>query len=137
VNENRITVVCLIALDEQGCFLATKRPAGKQLAMMWEFPGGKIENGETPEVALRREIKEELAWEIGALEPLSIVEHSYDFADIQLIPFLHRCKVRPHIVLTEHIDSKWMQKSDWHTYSWAPADLPVISQLLSKDIVDA
>ncbi len=119
-------------LDEQGCFYATQRPVDKSLALHWEFPGGKVEVGEHPENALRREIEEELLWTVGEIEPLSEVKHAYDFGIIRLTPFLHRCAERPSLSLTEHIDSRWMHSSDWDGYTWAPADVPVVKQLLNE-----
>ena len=128
----QIHVVCLVALDERGCFYATQRPQGKKLALHWEFPGGKVESGEHPEKALRREIEEELLWTVGDLEPLPDVKHTYDFGTIRLTPFLHRCIERPDFSLTEHIDSRWMHSSDWHGYTWAPADIPIVENLVSE-----
>lgn len=91
-----------------------------------------MESGEHPENALRREIKEELLWSLGDLKPLTEVIHEYDFGTIRLKPFLHRCIDRPKFSLTEHVDSRWMHSSDWDKYTWAPADVPIVEQLLNE-----
>ncbi len=124
-----ITVVCLVLFDKHGAFLATQRPAGKHLGLYWEFPGGKVENGESPECALRREIQEELGIEVGALQPMSPVTHSYAFGSIRLLPFRSSCSSRPRLTLTEHADAKWITPSDWQSLQWAPADIPIIHEL--------
>ena len=129
---NEIHVVCLVLVDACGYFYATKRPGDKRMAFHWEFPGGKVEPGENPESALRREIEEELTWSAGALERLPDSIHSYEFGTIRLTPFFHRCIVRPEFFLTEHIDSRWMHASDWEGFLWAPADVPIVEQLLKK-----
>ncbi|MCD8482294.1 MAG: (deoxy)nucleoside triphosphate pyrophosphohydrolase [Verrucomicrobia bacterium] len=127
------TVVCLILQDREGLVLATQRPAHKRLGLLWEFPGGKVEQGEDPESALRREIKEELGIALGDVYRQLEVLHCYDFGTIQLIPFLARCHEHPLIVLHEHADSCWLTLNKWQSLQWAPADIPVIENLLNSE----
>lgn len=124
-----IDVVCLVLQDTTGAVLATQRPADKRLGLSWEFPGGKVEAGEEPETALRREIYEELTLPIGRVNRLADVIHKYDFGTVRLIPFLSYCVERPCIQLTEHIASAWVNSGEWERLQWAPADIPVLSQL--------
>lgn len=122
-------VTCLILSDPDGCVLATQRPNHKSLGGFWEFPGGKVEAGETPEDALRREIREELLLDLGPLEALTPVTHAYDFGAIRLLPFLARCAGRPSVHLVEHMDSRWIAPADFATIDWAPADLPILVEI--------
>lgn len=80
-------------VDRDGRILLTQRPPGKSLAGLWEFPGGKVEAGETPETALIRELREELAIDIqrSCLAPLSFVSHPYD--DFHLLMPLYACRL--------------------------------------------
>ena len=71
-------------------FYATQRPGNKRMAFHWEFPGGKVESGEKPEEALRRDIKEELTWKVTDLEQLPDSVYLYEFGTIRLTPFLHK-----------------------------------------------
>lgn len=123
-----LQVVCLVLQNADGAILATRRPVHKHLGGLWEFPGGKIEPGETAEAALRREIIEELHLELGDLQPLVPVEHAYDFGTIRLLPFrgtLHA----PVIRLTEHTDARWLPPEALHSVEWMPADIPILAQL--------
>lgn len=124
-----IDVVCLVLQDTTGAVLATQRPRNKRLGLAWEFPGGKVEAGEEAESALRREIHEELTLSIGQVHRLTDVIHEYDFGTVRLIPYLSICAERPSIQLTEHIASAWVGREDWEHLQWAPADIPVLSQL--------
>jgi 8-oxo-dGTP diphosphatase len=126
-----LTVSCLILLDSQNSFLAAQRPLQKSLGGLWEFPGGKVEVGESPEEALRRELREELHLEVDSLHPLAPVTHRYDFGYIRLIPFLARCVARPALELVEHPAVRWVNTSDAHSLQWAPADLPILGELFS------
>jgi len=126
------TVVCLVLVDPEGAFLATQRPKHKRLGLFWEFPGGKVEKGESPMSALRREIQEELGIDIGALEPLPAVEHAYGFGSILLLPYRSSCGTRPVLQLTEHADACWIDLKNWASLKWAPADVPVIKNLLES-----
>ncbi len=95
----------------------------------WLGKGGKVEPGEGPENALRREILEELTLSIGQVHRLDDVIHEYEFGTVRLIPYLSHCARRPYIYLTEHIASVWVGRKDWEQLNWAPADLPVLLQL--------
>jgi 8-oxo-dGTP diphosphatase len=124
-----LIVTCLILIGPDGRVFATRRPWHKSLGGFWEFPGGKVEVGESPEEALRREIREELHLELGALKALTPVEHEYDFGKIHLLPFLARCRERPAVHLVEHIDARWIAPADFATLEWAPADVPILGEI--------
>ena len=130
-----IHVVCLVLVDLDGFFYTTQRPEEKNLALHWEFPGGKVEPNEDPEHALRREIEEELNWSVEGLERLPDSLYQYEFGTICLTPFLHRCSERPELILTEHKDSCWVDSYEWRDLLWAPADIPIINNLLGKAVV--
>jgi 8-oxo-dGTP diphosphatase len=129
-----IDVVCAVIEDSEGRFLACLRPRGKHLAGFWEFPGGKLNPGESPQVALARELHEELSIhaEIGlALDP---VIWSYDNTTIRLMPFL--CKIisgEPQPL--EHERLLWCAPGEFLSLSWADADIPILRQLSSRGFV--
>ena len=124
----------MVLVDPDGNVLATQRPEGKKLGLHWEFPGGKVEEGESPEAALRREIQEELGIRLGALQPMPAVTHEYEFGTIRLLPYQSFCDSRPDLMLTEHIAAKWLCLSDWNSLQWAPADIPVIHELCKNPL---
>jgi 8-oxo-dGTP diphosphatase len=119
-------------VDKKGCLFATQRSSDKSLALHWEFPGGKVEFGEVPEQALRREIKEELSLCVGKLEQMPDSVHQYDFGTICLTPFFHKCVERPEVVLTEHNGFCWVDPLKWEELLWAPADIPIVKNLVSE-----
>jgi len=133
-DDEAVSVVCAVLMDNEGHVLAVKRPLGRQLGGLWEFPGGKIELGESAETALLRELKEELDLnhsELGKFHNLRPVMHAYDFAVIQLIPMLIHCCKRPNFTLSEHTDFCWIHPEKATNLVWAPADLPILRELLS------
>ena len=129
-SERPIEVVCLVLVDQENRFLATQRSGAGPLAMKWEFPGGKVEDGEDHESALRRELQEELCVEVGDLTALASVSHAYDFGNIRLWPFLSRCKQRPQLKLVEHNDYIWCPLTEVDSLDWAPADVPILADLV-------
>ena len=120
-----VTAVALI--DPEGRVLLAQRPAGKSLAGLWEFPGGKVEPGETPESALIRELKEELGidtWK-SCLAPLTFASHSYD--DFHLLMPLFACRRWEGIVQgREGQNLAWVKPAKLRDYPMPPADLPLI-----------
>ncbi len=128
-SERPIDVVCLILVDQENRILATQRPDAGPLAMKWEFPGGKVEDGENHEMALRRELHEELCLEVGDLTALVPVTHAYDFGTIRLWPFLSRCELPPRLKLVEHNDYIWSPLTEINSLDWAPADVPILADL--------
>ncbi|MBM3425974.1 MAG: (deoxy)nucleoside triphosphate pyrophosphohydrolase [Bacteroidetes bacterium] len=127
---NLIQVSCLLLFHE-GKILATQRGGTMDLSGYWEFPGGKVEVGESPENCLIREIREELSIEIHICAAFTPVMHAYPTKQIQLIPFLatwHGGSLK----LTEHAQSQWLTKEDLLSLDWAPADLPIVQEVRAK-----
>lgn len=114
-----------------GKILAAQRKATSKLGGLWEFPGGKIEAGESAKAALIREIEEELEALVDVGEMICEVDHEYDFATIRLTTF-HCELVSGDLVLNDHDDVRWLHPSELRTVEWAPADLPTIDILLAE-----
>lgn len=123
-----IDVTCAIILKENK-ILVTQRSEKMNLPLKWEFPGGKIEENETPENCLLREIKEELNLEIELLEKLEVKCFNYNTFSINLIPFISKY-LAGEIVLVEHKDFKWLTKEELKFLDWASADIPVLEEFL-------
>jgi 8-oxo-dGTP diphosphatase len=127
----KIMLVSAVALiDPEGRVLLAKRPEGKSLAGLWEFPGGKVDPGETPEAALIRELKEELGidtWK-SCLAPLTFASHSYD--DFHLLMPLFACRRWEGIVSGREGQAlAWVRPNQLRDYPMPPADIPLISIL--------
>ena len=127
MNERKhIEVVAAIILRERRIF-ATQRGYG-EWKDWWEFPGGKIEPGESPEDALKREIREELATEIEADELLTTVE--YDYPKFHLTMHCYLCTIiSGDLSLLEHEDARWLALDELDCVKWLPADKDVIEKL--------
>jgi 8-oxo-dGTP diphosphatase len=124
-------VVCGVIQDDIGRFLACLRPAGKHLGGMWEFPGGKVEAGESPKAALARELREELGIDVRVGAALKPVEWTYDRGQIRLLPFLCRI-IRGVPRPLEHEQLRWCPPCDFASLPWAAADLPILDQLCHR-----
>ena len=122
-----LLVSAVALIDPDGRVLLAQRPEGKSMAGLWEFPGGKVEPGETPEVALIRELHEELGIDTWAscLAPLTFASHSYD--DFHLLMPLFACRKWQGIVQgREGQKLAWVKPTALRHYPMPPADLPLI-----------
>jgi 8-oxo-dGTP diphosphatase len=126
-----INVVCAILEDCSGGVFVAKRPEGKSLGGYWEFPGGKIEDGETPQAALVREIREELNVSIAVGDGLPASEFVYESGTVVLHPFWAKIG-NGEIRLNEHVEGKWVQVSALEELRLAPADVPIARGLVSE-----
>ncbi|MER9331748.1 (deoxy)nucleoside triphosphate pyrophosphohydrolase [Mesorhizobium sp. M0152] len=128
----RLLLVAACALvDADGRVLLAQRPEGKQLAGLWEFPGGKVEPGETPEQCLIRELHEEIGieTEIPCLAPLTFASHSYD--DFHLLMPLFICRRFRGIAQPREGQAlKWVRPKQMRDYPMPPADAPLIPFLI-------
>ena len=123
-----IHVTCAI-IERDGLVLAAQRSVIMSLPLKWEFPGGKIEPGESPEECLKRELMEEMGIRVKAGQALLLHTHSYPAFTVTLYPFV--CSVESgNIVLHEHAAITWLAPGDLHGLDWAEADLPVIQSYL-------
>jgi 8-oxo-dGTP diphosphatase len=122
-----IHVACGI-IQHDGLILATQRSASMSLPLKWEFPGGKLEVGETPQVCLVRELQEELGVSVTIGQGLSPLTHSYPSFTVTLYPFLCH-QLQGTITLYEHSDARWLPLNDLLQLDWAEADLPIINML--------
>jgi len=123
-----IRVAAAVLHDSQGRVLVCQRPAGKTLAGLWEFPGGKLEPGEAAEAALRRELYEELGIQVRSCRPLMQLQHEYPERHVELL-----------VWLVEHYDGearglegqalRWVSVQELPTLALLPADLPIIEYL--------
>lgn len=121
-----VEVVAAVIIDENRVF-ATQRGYG-EYKDWWEFPGGKIETGETCEAALIREIKEELDTEISVHQLIKTVE--YDYPSFHLVMHCYLCcVVCGDLVLKEHEAAKWLTEEELTCVQWLPADLEIIDDV--------
>lgn len=121
-----VRVVAAIIIENDKVF-ATQRGYGK-FKDGWEFPGGKIEPGETPEEAIVREIKEELDTEVEVIELLDTVE--YDYPNFHLSMGCFICKIKSgDLVLKEHEAAKWLTKDTLGSVEWLPADMGLVREI--------
>ena len=122
----KIEVVAAVILHENRIF-ATQRGYG-EWKDWWEFPGGKMEAGETPEEALKREIREELATDIGVDDLIETIE--WDYPKFHLTMHCYRCHVeKGSLSLQEHEAAKWLGKDELLSVKWLPADMKVIEDV--------
>ena len=135
--QRRIEVVAAVIFDEQGRIFATQRGYG-EWKDWWEFPGGKMETGETPQQALRREIHEELDAEIEVGELLRTID--YDYPNFHLTMHCFKCRLEVQrdkvqgtkakdYTLLEHEAAKWLAPNELQSVQWLPADEDLIEEL--------
>ncbi len=125
-----VQVVAAALIDTDRRVLIAQRPEGKDMAGLWEFPGGKIESGETPEYALMRELEEELGVQTRpcCFSPIAYASHSYERFHLLMPLFI--CRVWRGVPSPkEHKALKWVRPADMYDYPMPAADLPLVSAL--------
>ena len=131
MTKNVIRVVAAIITRGDGQVLVTRRAPDKNEGGRWEFPGGKIEPGETPEAALAREISEEL--EISVKVGQLFMESTHSYSDLEVLLQAYFCEqVGGSLHLTVHDRAEWADRKDLARYDFAPADVPIVKALALK-----
>lgn len=129
--QSPLIVICGI-IQKEGQILLAQRNQQKHLAGYWEFPGGKLEENETEEECLKREIKEELGVEIIVDSFLMENRHDYGSKEILLKSYLCQLVNNIDIILTDHDRVEWVAISDLISYNLAPADIPIVKALKNE-----
>ena len=129
-----LAVVCVALIDTDGRVLLAQRPEGKPMAGLWEFPGGKIGAGETPEAALIRELREELGIDVAesCLAPFTFASHAYEDFHILLLLYLCR-RWQGHVTPREGQRLAWVRKAKFADYAMPEADKPLVAML--RDVI--
>tara|TARA_B110000908_G_C10190560_1_gene420255 strand:- start:643 stop:1020 length:378 start_codon:yes stop_codon:yes gene_type:complete len=124
-----IQVLCGIISNSEGKIFIARRKEGKSMAGKWEFPGGKLEEDETEQDCLKRELREELDMEVEVGEKLGVNEHHYKNFSIRLIAY--QCEfISATYELTDHDTYEWVPKKELNNYDLAEADIPLIKQIV-------
>ncbi|WP_075618872.1 (deoxy)nucleoside triphosphate pyrophosphohydrolase [Paenisporosarcina indica] len=129
-----INVVGAIIINDKKEILCALRSEKMALPNLWEFPGGKIEHGESHEKALIREIREELSCEIEVHQFVEDTVYEYETFTINLITYISKV-INGTPFASEHAELKWVPIQELLTLEWAPADIPAVNKLLSNQIV--
>ena len=132
LSEQAVIVVVAAVIEEDGRFLLTRRQSGVHLAGLWEFPGGKIDEGETHAAALAREIHEELDTDVNVGDRVFAVTHAYDDRTVAL--YFYRCTLRgePRPLLGQEM--RWVARADLATLGFPPADEELIKLLTESPV---
>ena len=126
-----IDVVCALIQNDNGQILACKRARGSHLAGRWEFPGGKVEPGESKRAALLREIQEELGVSVEIDEAFVAVKWTDGRVEICLSPYICRLiSGNPHPL--DHEEIRWCVPDELNLLNWAPADIPILQEWLER-----
>ncbi|AJK68568.1 (deoxy)nucleoside triphosphate pyrophosphohydrolase [Corynebacterium marinum] len=128
--KKRINVTGAVLTDGDKV-LAARRGPDKALPGFWEFPGGKIEAGETPEESLARELKEELLCQAAVGDYITTTEYEYDFGIVILSTYFCTL-IEGDPQLTEHEEIRWIPAAELHTLNWAPADVPAVEIIAAQ-----
>tara|TARA_B100000959_G_C14582793_1_gene460649 strand:+ start:122 stop:586 length:465 start_codon:yes stop_codon:yes gene_type:complete len=133
-NLPKIIRVTAAIIEKEGKILIAKRKAGDDLfAGLWEFPGGKIEEGETPEECIARELKEELDIEVKVGKLISSNKHKYPHGIFELLAY--RIKhISGAMILNDHDEIKWVTVDEMSNFEFPPADIPIITYLGNANI---
>ena len=126
INRPKLKVVGALLRDKENRIFSCMRPDGDAWAGWWEFPGGKVDPGESMQEALSREIKEELGISVNPKSKICEIDHSYEDRDVNLHIFDCGLVDPQEITLMEHGDSRWLAREDLLEVKWLPADLPTI-----------
>ena len=127
----KIILVVAAAIEKDGKIFCAQRPEGKSLGGFWEFPGGKLEAGESPEQALIREIQEELNSEIEIISFVNEASYDYDFGTVVMKTY-HAKLLSGNLELLEHQNSTWLAPHELKLLNWAPVDRPAVELLTNK-----
>ncbi|HWO95684.1 MAG TPA: (deoxy)nucleoside triphosphate pyrophosphohydrolase [Bacillus sp. (in: firmicutes)] len=128
-----VKVVGAVAINEQGEILCALRSPKMSQPNLWEFPGGKIEEGESPEESLVREIHEELGCTIEIYELIEDVVHEYPNIVVHLLTYKTKI-VEGTPIAKEHAELKWVPLEELSSLHWAPADIPTVEALLAGKV---
>ncbi len=128
-----VKVVGAVSVNEQGDILCALRSPEMSLPNLWEFPGGKIEEGEKPEQSLIREIQEELDCTVEVYELIEDVVHEYPNVIVNLLTYKTKI-VEGTPTAKEHAELKWVPLQELRSLEWAPADIPTIDKLLADKV---
>lgn len=131
IMSKKIINVVAAAIKKDGKYFCAQRPEGKSLGGLWEFPGGKVELGESTEEALIREIKEEFNADIEVLNYVNEASYDYDFGTVIMKTYEAKL-LSGELTLLEHQDSTWLAPSELYQLDWAPVDLPAVDLLSRK-----
>ena len=124
-------LVTAAVISDGDKILITRRPKDKRHPGLWEFPGGKVDPGESPEKALRREIREELDAEVQVMDIFEVVFHRYDWGPVLILAYSCRLITRSihNIGVSEH---RWIHPRELHEFPILPADQPIIDRLVNQ-----
>jgi 8-oxo-dGTP diphosphatase len=124
-------VVALVLENQQGKILVSKRADNKDQGGLWEFPGGKVEPGETRLQALKREIKEELNYQLQEAKPLKCITHNYTNLSVKLDVWYSKDH-QPQVHANENQPLKWLNKTELSNLNMPAADKPIIKEILKN-----
>ena len=125
-----VLVSAVALIDSDGRILLAQRPLGKSMAGLWEFPGGKVEKGETQYQALKREIKEEIDYDLIDPKQLIITTHQYESFRLTLDVWYEKSK-QPQVHANENQPIKWIHKSQLKNINFPEADAPIVNAILN------